>query len=74
MPIAFIDANFVRNAVCIGGKKTDYYSDSISGFILEVRATGGKTYALRYRDQHGKQCQHKIGDAASISFDKAKNS
>jgi len=40
---------------------------------LETRATGGKTYALRYKDSHGRQCQHKIGDSKSISFDKARN-
>jgi hypothetical protein len=45
----------------------------IPGFIVEVRKTGGKTYALRYKDAHGRQIQHKIGEAQSISFDKAKN-
>jgi len=74
MPIANFSADFVRNAVCeVGKAKTDWYCDSIVGFILETRANGGKTYSLRYRDSHGKQRQHKIGDAQSISFDKAKN-
>lgn len=73
MPNADLDAAFVRNAVCIEGRqKTDWYDNSITGFICEVRCTGGKTYALRYRDQHGKLRQHKIGDARSISFDKAR--
>jgi len=73
VPIVTFSAEFVRNAVCPEGKsKVDFYSDSITGLILEVRASGGKTFSLRYRDTHGKQCQHKIGDAASISFDKAK--
>jgi len=40
---------------------------------LKSAASGGKTYALRYKDDHGRQIQHKIGDAKSISFDKAKN-
>ena len=44
-----------------------------TGFILETRVSGGKTYALRYKDQYGKQCQIKIGDSKSISFDKARN-
>ncbi len=73
MPIEALDAAFVRKAVCPEGKsKVDYYDSAITGFILEVRASGGKTFHLRYRDQHGKQRQHKIGDSRSISFDKAR--
>ena len=74
MPVVTLNAQFVSTATCPEGKKKEnYYDSSITGFILEVRCTGGKTYALRYRDAHNKQIQHKIGDAASISFDKAKN-
>jgi integrase len=74
MPNANLDAAFVRNAVCPAGKtKETYYDESITGFCLECRATGGKTYALRYRDQYGTQRQHKIGDAKSVSFDKARS-
>ena len=74
MPIVTLSAEFVRNASCPEGRnKENYFDISIKGFILEVRATGGKTYALRYKDQHGRQRQHKIGDSQSISFDKAKN-
>jgi integrase len=73
MPIATLSAEFVRTVPIPERGKKDYYDTGIVGFILEVRSSGGKTYSLRYRDQHGKQCQHKIGDAQSISFDKAKN-
>lgn len=73
MPSASLDANFVRTAICPEGKsKIDYYDKSITGFILEVRSSGGKTFYLRYRNAHGKQCQYKIGDSKSISFDKAR--
>lgn len=73
MPIVTLSAQFVNTATCPEGKsKENYYDTAITGFILEVRATGGKTYALRYRDSHDRQCQHKIGDAKSISYDKAK--
>jgi len=73
MPHANLDAHFVRNAICPEGKsKVDYYDTAITGFILEVRASGGKTFHLRYRDPHGKQRQHKIGDTKSLSFDKAR--
>jgi len=74
MPVITLSAEFVRNATCQEGKaKENFYDTSITGFILEVRKTGGKTYALRYKDEHGRQIQHKIGDAKSVSFDKAKN-
>jgi integrase len=74
MPVVTLSAEFARNAACPEGKsKENYYDTAITGFILEVRATGGKTYALRYKDSHGRQIQHKIGDAKSISFDKARN-
>ncbi|MCG2742554.1 MAG: tyrosine-type recombinase/integrase [Desulfobacteraceae bacterium] len=74
MPKVSLNAHFVNSITCPAGKtKENYYDTSITGFILETRATGGKTYALRYKDQHGRQCQHKIGDSKSISFDKARN-
>jgi len=73
MPNVNLDAQFVRHAVCLEGRsKTDYYDNAITGFLLEVRITGGKTYGLRYRDVYGKQRQYKIGDAKSITFDKAR--
>ena len=73
MPHETLNADFVRNAVCPTGKaKIDFYDVTITGFILEVRSTGGKTFSLRYRDPHGKLRQHKIGDSASITFEKAR--
>jgi integrase len=69
-----LSAEVVRTAICPPGKnKFNLYDTNIVGFIVEIRKTGGKTYALRYKDPHGRQIQHKIGDAQSISFDKSKN-
>lgn len=73
MPLADLDAAFVRSVAIPTAGKVDYYSKEITGFILEVRSTGGKTYYLRYRNPHGKQRQIKIGDAKSVSYDKAKS-
>lgn len=74
MPVVALDAKLVRDAVCPADKlKLDLYSDTVTGFVAEIRKTGGKTYYLRYRDTHGKLRQHKIGDAQSISFDKARH-
>ena len=73
MPIATLSHDFVSKAVCPEGKKkTNYYHKDIRGFLLEVRSSGGKTYALRYRDKHNRQCQYKIGDSNDISFEKAR--
>lgn len=72
MPSTDLNATFVKNVNCPEKGKIDYYDNAITGFILEVRSSGGMTYHLRYRDTHGKQRQHKIGDAKSISFDKAR--
>ena len=72
MPKVSLSAEFVRTVPIPDRGKKDYYDASITGFILECRATGGKTYAIRYRDSHGRQRQHKVGDAQSISFEKAR--
>lgn len=73
MPMANLSSHFVSIAQCLTGRiKTDYYDSSIVGFILTVTSSGSKVYSLRYRDQYGKQRQYRIGDAKSITFDKAR--
>jgi integrase len=72
MPNCNLDAIFVRNASSNGKAKETYYDNGITGFTLEVRSTGSMTYALRYRDPHGKLRQHTIGNAKDISFQQAK--
>jgi integrase len=69
MPKATLSASFCLTATCAPGKKrTDYYDTGVTGFTLEVRATGYKVYTLRYQDGHGDQCQLKIGAYADITF------
>jgi len=73
MPVVKLDANFVLTACCpIGRSKIDYYDEIVTGFILEVRSTGSKTYSLRYKDGHGRQRQFKIGGSSDLTFEKAK--
>lgn len=55
-----------------GKRKTDYYDDTVTGFVLECRASGGRTYYLRYEDAGGRQKQHKIGRFEDITFAVAK--
>lgn len=73
MPVRKLDAAFVQLATCPEGKKKIEYRDTqIVGFSLEVRASGGRTYYLRYFTPDGRQRQYKIGGAHDISFDQAK--
>jgi integrase len=72
MPKAKLDATFCLTAQCAPGKKrTDYYDTTVTGFVLEVRPNGAKTYVLRYFNEYGKQCQRKIGGFADITFAQA---
>ena len=73
MPVVSMDSTFVLTATCPPDKrKVDYYSDKLSGFILEVRANGGKSFHLRYKDPYGRLRQLRIGPYPDISFEKAK--
>ena len=72
MPKAKLDAAFCLTAQCEkGSKKTDWYDEAVRGFVLETRASGGKTYYLRY-DQDGRQKQHKIAAYGDVTFAQAK--
>ena len=69
MPKAKLDHAFVSTAECEPGKKkTDWYDETITGFVLECRSTGGKTYYLRYEDAAGRQRQFKIGRYQDVSI------
>jgi integrase len=73
MPKAKLDATFAAAAQCEPGKgKTDYYDEGVTGFVLETRSSGRKTYYLRYQDQAGRQRQYKIGRHEDVKFADAK--
>lgn len=73
MPKVKLDSAFCLTASCAPGKKrTDYYDTSLTGFVLECRASGGKTFALRYFTEQGQQKQLKIGTYGEITFDQAR--
>ena len=72
MPKAKLDAAFCLTATCPYGKKKETYWDTVTtGFVLEVRSTGGRTYYLRYFDQNNRQRQLKIGRWEDITFAQA---
>ena len=63
MPKLKLDSRSVLLAYCEDGKaKPDYYDETITGLVLEVRPRG-RTYAMRYRNRYGTQRQYKIGSA-----------
>jgi integrase len=73
MPIVRLSPAFVRNASCSADhKKIDYFDTTMRGFMLEVRASGGKTYYQRYTDERGRERQYKIGPADVLTLRQAK--
>ncbi len=73
MPKQKLDQTFCFIAHCPEGKtKETYYDTIVTGFVLEVRSSGGKTYYMRYNDQHDRQRKHKIGVFGDITFDQAR--
>jgi integrase len=68
-----LTAGFVRTARCGPGcRKIDYFDLAQRGFLLEVRASGGKTYYQRYTDEHGRERQYKIGPADVVTLEQAR--
>jgi len=73
MPIVSLTSAFVQTACCPKDRvRIDFFSDTITGLVLECRSTGCKTYVLRFRDDHNRQRQITIGSASAITFEKAK--
>lgn len=54
-----------------GSRKTDYWDTVTTGFVLEVRGSGGKTYYIHYFDQSGRQRQSRIGGFHDLTFAEA---
>lgn len=73
MPKANLSNVFCANAGCeVGKNRTDWWCTTTTGFVLECRSTGGKTYYLRYQDIAGRQRQYKIGRYEDVSFSAAR--
>ena len=73
MPVVRLSPTFVRNVKCPSElKKIDYFDTMTRGFMLEVRASGGRTYYQRYTDERGRERQYKIGPADVLTLRQAK--
>ncbi|MDY0122962.1 tyrosine-type recombinase/integrase [Sulfurimonas sp.] len=63
---------FVKRIECEAGKsKQEFYDKEIQGFILEVRATGAKSFFIR-TTVNGKRTSKKIGDAKVMDIEAAR--
>ena len=73
MPTIRLSPGFVRRVSCPSDlKKMDYFDTTMRGFMLEVRASGGKTYYQRYTDERGRERQFKIGAADVLTLRQAR--
>jgi Arm DNA-binding domain len=73
MPAHPLSSQFVREAICPGGRsKVDFFDPEHKGFLLEVRSSGGKTFYQRYLDARGRQRQFKLGSADVLSVEQAR--
>ncbi len=73
MPHAALTASFVNRCSCPPGvRRVDFFDDTHTGFMLEVRCSGGKTFYQRYRDSRGRQRQFKIGSPAAVTCAQAR--
>lgn len=73
MPVHKLDAQFCLLAQCEPGKKkTDYYDTVTTGFVIECRSSGGKTFYLRWQDAYGKPKQMKLAGYGDATFDQVR--
>lgn len=73
MPVMTLSQKLIKSLPCPTGRsKIDYHDAGCKGLMIEVRATGGRTWYLRYRDGRGKQRQFRMADAQDLSLDQAR--
>lgn len=73
MAVVELSSGFVRHAFCPSGqRKLDYFDSKQRGFLVEVRASGRKTYYQRYCDERGRERQFKIGRADVLTTEQAR--
>ena len=69
MPSITLTSDLIGQLACPPAQgKQDWHDMQCKGLMLEVRASGGKTFYLRYRNFRGKQRQLRIADARDLSL------
>jgi integrase len=73
MPRILLPQQFSDNPPVVESKtKTDFFDTRLTGFFLEVRATGKATYYQRYRDKYRRNRQVRIGPADAMTLEEAR--
>jgi hypothetical protein len=73
MPKLQLTQQFVDNPPILQHKtKTDYFDTKVTGFFLEVRASGKATYYQRYRDRLRRNRQLRIGPGDAMTLETAR--
>jgi hypothetical protein len=68
-----LSTRFVQTATCAPDKaKQDIFDLGCKGLMLEIRASGGKTYYLRYSDKRGRIRQLRLADQRDITLAQAR--
>ena len=73
MPKVELTESFIRNTEVDSNKSNlDYYDRKIKGLLLKVSESGRKTFYIRYKDSAGLNRQRKIGNAAILTLNEAR--
>lgn len=73
MPVRRLTAYFIERAACPDEiPKIDFFDAAQRGFMIEVRATGLKTFYQRYNDGRGRERQYKLGPASVLTLAQAR--
>lgn len=73
MPVTTFTPKLIKSLHCPPDQgKVDFHDQGCKGLMLEVRASGGRTWYFRYRDSHSKQRQFRLADAADLSLEQAR--
>jgi hypothetical protein len=68
MPVIKLTQGVVDKLACSEALKQDYFDSCLKGLMVQVRPSGRKTFYLRERNEQGKTCQVKIGDAEFLKL------
>jgi hypothetical protein len=66
MPVLKLSQGLLETLNSSGKDKEDFFDATTKGLMVQVRASGRKTYYFRERGEDGKTIQLKIADADAI--------
>jgi len=66
MPVLKLSQGLLESLNSRGKDKEDFFDSTTKGLMVQVRASGRKTYYFRERGEDGKTIQLKIADADAI--------